>query len=101
MIKNDRCTRLKKEKNATITSAHLFMKKIDQAHTKTKENTTTIETDRGTRLNLEKMQRADRNRLQIWAMTLVTITPFHMFCSRSCGGEHSYYMHSLSCFLRG
>ena len=46
-------TRIKKEKNAAITSAHFFMKKLDQAHTKTKENTTVIETDRRARPKLK------------------------------------------------
>ena len=44
----------KNEKNAAIMSAHLFMKKLDRAYTKTKENTTTIESDRRARLKVKK-----------------------------------------------
>ena len=86
----------KNEKNAAIMSAHLFMKKLDRAYTKTKENTTTIETDSPARLKF--MQRADRNRPQNCAMTLVVIAPFHLFRPRPCGGEHSFCARSPSCF---
>ena len=46
-----------KRKKPAITSAHLFVKKLDRAHTETKENPTTIEIDKRPRLKSKKSTR--------------------------------------------